>query len=286
MLGAIYGDIVGSVYEFNNIRTKDFELFNEKSKFTDDTVMMLAVANALVKFDEIVKIDDVFTSSKPNKWEDQKAPWRKDLNLFKNLLISEMHKLGDKFSNAGYGGHFRFWLKEKQTEPYGSYGNGSAMRVSPMAWYANSLKECLDFAKASAEVTHNHPEGIKGAVVTAGATYLARTGATMDEIKAFVAKYYEINFTLDEIRPTYEFNETCQDTVPQAMQAFFESTSFEDAIRNAISIGGDSDTLAAITGAVAEAYYGMTEREMRNVTTILDRTLLKILEDFRKRFVN
>ena len=197
-----------------------------------------------------------------------------------------MHTTGEKYPRAGYGGRFRFWFKEKQTEPYGSYGNGSTMRVSPVACYANSLEECFDFAKASAEMTYNHPEGIKGAVITAGATYLARTGVTLDEIKAFVAKHYKIDFTLDEIRPTYEFNETCQDTVPQAMQAFFESTSFEDAIRNAISIGGDSDTLAAITGAVAEAYYGMTEREVRNVTTILDRTLLKILEDFRKRFVN
>ena len=286
MLGAIYGDIVGSVYEFNNIKTKDFELFNEKCKFTDDTVMTLAVANALVKFDQIVNIDDVFTSSKPNKLEYPKAPWRKDLNLFKTLLISEMHTLGDKYPNAGYGGHFRFWLREKQIEPYGSYGNGSAMRVSPVAWYANSLEETIDFAKASAEVTHNHPEGIKGAVVTAGATYLARKGASMEEIKAFVAKYYKIDFTLDVIRPTYEFNETCQDTVPQAMQAFFESNSFEDAIRNAISIGGDSDTLAAITGAVAEAYYGMSEKEVQAaVIDRLDPTLLKILEDFLERFV-
>lgn len=285
MLGAIYGDIVGSVYEFNNIRTKNFELFSEKSKFTDDTVMTLAVANALVKFDEVMKIDGIFTSEKPNRWEDPDASWKVHLNLFKTLLISEMHTLGDKYPNAGYGGHFRFWLREKQTEPYGSYGNGSAMRVSPVAWYANSLEECLDFAKASAEVTHNHPEGIKGAVVTAGAAYLARTGAKMDDIKAFAAKYYKIDFTLDEIRPTYQFNETCQDTVPQAMQAFFESISFEDAIRNAISIGGDSDTLAAVTGAVAEAYYGMSEREAQNVTKRLDPMLLKILNDFQKRFV-
>ncbi|MBE6597510.1 MAG: ADP-ribosylglycohydrolase [Ruminococcaceae bacterium] len=262
MLGAIYGDIVGSVYEFNNIRTKNFELFSEKSKFTDDTVMTLAVADALLHLDKA-----------------------RDIERFKNILIEKMHCYGDKYPHAGYGGHFRFWLSEKQTEPYGSYGNGLAMRVSPVAWYANSLEECLDFAKASAEVTHNHPEGIKGAVCTAGATYLARTGATIDEIKTFVAKYYEINFTLDEIRPTYEFNETCQDTVPQAMQAFFESTSFEDAIRNAISIGGDSDTLAAITGAVAEAYYGMTDMEVQEVTSRLDQTLLKILTDFRNKFI-
>ena len=196
-----------------------------------------------------------------------------------------MHTTGEKYPRAGYGGRFRFWLKEKQTEPYGSYGNGAAMRVSPVVWYANSLEEAIDFAQASAEVTHNHPEGIKGAVVTAGATYLAKTGATMDEIKAFVGEHYKIDFTLDEIRPIYEFNETCQDTVPQAMQAFFESNSFEDAIRNAISIGGDSDTLAAITGSLAEAYYGMTDREEQSVTDRLDSTLLNILNDFRNRFV-
>ena len=134
MLGAIYGDIVGSVFEFNNIRTKNFEMFSEKSKFTDDTVMTLAVANALVKFDDVMKIDDIFTSDKPNKWEAPAAPWRVHLNLFKTVLISEMHTLGKKYPRAGYGGRFRFWLREKQTEPYGSYGNGSAMRVSPVAW--------------------------------------------------------------------------------------------------------------------------------------------------------
>ena len=274
MLGAIYGDIVGSVYEFNNIRTKNFELFSEKSKFTDDTVMTLAVANALVIFDEMTREENCLD-----------APSKNNLAYFKEILMSEMHKLGDKYPNAGYGGHFRFWLREKQTEPYGSYGNGSAMRVSPVAWYANSLEECLDFAKASAEVTHNHPEGIKGAVVTAGATYLARTGATMDEIQEFVAKYYKIDFTLDEIRPIYEFNETCQDTVPQAMEAFFESDSFEDAIRNAISIGGDSDTLAAITGAVAEAYYKMSKDEISQVMLRLDERLSKILNGFMKKII-
>lgn len=281
MLGAIYGDIVGSVFEFNNIKTKKFELFSEKSKFTDDTVMTLAVANALMVFDELKENVPVFVSTE----NELVFPPKNDISLFKDTLVEEVHKLGAKYPHAGYGGRFRVWLREKQTEPYESYGNGSAMRVSPVAWYANSLEEAIDFAKASAEVTHNHPEGIKGAVVTAGATYLARTGATMDEIKTFVAKYYKIDFTLDEIRPTYEFNETCQDTVPQAMQAFFESTSFEDAIRNAISIGGDSDTLAAITGAVAEAYYGMTEREAKEVTSRLAPTLLNILNDFRNRCI-
>jgi len=262
MLGAIYGDIVGSVYEFNNIKTKNFELFCRKSEFTDDSVMTIAIADSLLQLGK-----------------------ERDSDCFKNILIEKMHYYGDKYPYAGYGGRFGLWLREKQTEPYGSYGNGSAMRVSPVAWYANSLEEAVYFAQASAEVTHNHPEGIKGAVVTAGATYLAKTGATMDEIKAFVGVYYKIDFTLDEIRPTYRFNETCQRTVPQAMQAFFESTSFEDAIRNAISIGGDSDTLAAITGAVAEAYYGMTEREKNEAAERLDPVLLKIVWDFKKRFI-
>ena len=274
MVGAIYGDIVGSVFEFNNIRTKDFELFSEKSKFTDDTVMTLAVANALVIFDEMTRGENCLD-----------APSKNNLAYFKEILISEMHTLGDKYPNAGYGGHFRFWLREKQTEPYGSYGNGSAMRVSPVAWYANSLEECLDFAKASAEVTHNHPEGIKGAVVTAGATYLARTGAEMEDIKAFVAKYYTIDFTLDEIRPTYKFNETCQGSIPQAMEAFFESTSFEDTIRNAISIGGDSDTLAAIAGAVAEAYYGMSLEQASKAKERLPAPLLEIHKAFCEKIM-
>ena len=272
MLGAIYGDIVGSVYEFHNIRTKEFELFSEKSFFTDDSVMTLAVANALKLYD--IMTDDISHSKSTEK------PWADSIDIFKTFLISEMHKLAEKYPNAGYGGRFVIWLFTDQREPYNSFGNGSAMRVSPVAWYADSLEQAIDFATASAEVTHNHPEGIKGAVVTAGAAYLARTGATMEEIKDFVSKYYKISFTLDEIRPTYRFNETCQETVPQALQAFFESVSFEDAIRNAISIGGDSDTLAAITGAVAEAYYGMSEKESSDVISRLDAELLNILESF------
>ena len=160
------------------------------------------------------------------------------------------------------------------------------MRVSPVAWFARSLKEVKELSYKVTSVTHNHPEGLKGAEATAVAIYLARTGHTKEEIREVMERdYYKLDFTLDEIRPTYEFNETCQDTVPQAMQAFFESNSFEDAIRNAISIGGDSDTLAAITGAVAEAYYGMTDREVLDATKRLDPALLKMLTDFRERFV-
>ena len=206
-----------------------------------------------------------------------------DLELFKHILIKSMHRYGQKYPYAGYGGRFSRWLAYEQTEPYGSYGNGSAMRVSPVAWYADSLEKAIAYATASAEVTHNHPEGIKGAVVTAGATYLARTGASMEQIKEFVGRYYDMSFTLDEIRPTYEFNETCQDTVPQAMQAFFESTSFEDAIRNGISIGGDSDTLCAICGAVAEAYYGLTAEEENQALSYLDKELKAIVLKFKNR---
>lgn len=257
MIGAIFGDIVGSVYEFDNVKTKEFQLFTDKCKFTDDTVMTVAVADALMQFDKV-----------------------SDLEAFKKVLIRTMHRYGKKYPCAGYGGHFRMWLRNKETAPYGSYGNGSAMRVSPVAWYANSLDEARSLAKASAEITHNHPEGVKGAVVTAGATYLARTGATMAEIKEFVSGYYDMNFTLDEIRPSYYFNETCQHTVPQAMQAFFESTSFEDTIRNGISIGGDSDTLCAICGAVAEAYYGMTEQEKAVAMSYLDEPMREVVRMF------
>ncbi len=260
MIGAIFGDIVGSVYEFDNIKTKEFELFTDKCGFTDDTVMTVAVADALMQFERIT-----------------------DLEAFKEGLIKTMHRYGKAYPYVGYGGYFGLWLMTEETEPYGSYGNGSAMRVSPVAWYASSLDEALALAKASAEITHNHPEGIKGAIVTAGATYLARIGATMAEIKEFVSAYYDMNFTLDGIRATYYFNETCQYTVPQAMQAFFESTSFEDAIRNGISIGGDSDTLCAICGAVAEAYYGLTEQEAGRALSYLDTPLLGVVSAFKSK---
>ncbi len=250
MIGAIFGDVVGSVYEFHNIKTKEFELFTDRCEFTDDTVMTVAVADALMQ-------------------------WKRKAGLkrFQKILIRAMHRYGSTYPEESYGGRFRLWLMKEETEPYGSYGNGSAMRVSPVAWYATSLDEALALAKASAEVTHNHPEGIKGAEVTAGATYLARTGATMEQIREFVSGYYCMDFTLDEIRPSYRFHETCQETVPQAIEAFLESNSFEDAIRNGVSIGGDTDTLCAITGAVAEAFYGMSEEETEKALSYLDESL-------------
>lgn len=198
MIGAIVGDVVGSIYEFDNIKTKDFELFDQDCIFTDDTVMTIAVGKAL-------------------------KLWNRngDIEKFKNILIEVMHDYGARYDDCGFGGHFFYWILKKRREPYNSYGNGSAMRVSPVAWFANSLEETKILAKASAEITHNHPEGIKGAVATTVAIYLARKGKSKEEIRQHILEnYYKIDFTLDSIRPTYEFDESCQGSVPQAMHLF------------------------------------------------------------------
>ena len=260
MTGAIIGDIVGSRFEFHNHKSKDFTLFTPKCFFTDDTVMTLAVANSLNKYETVTDY--------------------KDLKL---TLIKSMHEIGNHYPNCGYGGRFYGWIRNRRTTPYNSYGNGSAMRVSPVGWYAKSLDEAEKLAKATAVVTHNHPEGIKGAVSVAGAIYLARTGNTMNEIRKHVSRFYKIDFTLNQIRPTYGFYETCQDSVPQAFEAFFESVSFEDSIRNAISIGGDSDTIAAITGSVAEAFYGIDNKLKETAVSYLDERLLKIYNEFNNK---
>ena len=264
MIGAILGDIVGSIYEFDNIKTKEFELFDKECFFTDDSVMTIAVSEALMQYENIDAAN---------------------VEEFKENLITVMHEIGTNYPDCGYGGHFFVWIFRNKREAYNSFGNGSAMRVSSVGWYAKTLEEAKLIAKATAEVSHNHPEGIKGAVATAGAVFLARTGATMDEIKNYISGYYNIDFTIDEIRPDYTFDVTCQGTVPQAMQAFFESTSFEDAIRNAISIGGDSDTLAAITGSVAEAYYGISDDLKETALSYLDDRLLDITERFEEKYI-
>ena len=261
MIGAIIGDVVGSRFEFDNCKSKDFEMFNTECDFTDDSVMTLAIAKALMMHDKIT-----------------------DYVLFKKELVEVVHEVGRRYPQCGYGGRFLKWMMYNCTEPYNSYGNGSAMRVSPVGWFANSLSECEKLATATAEVTHNHPEGIKGAVSVAGAIYLARTRKRMDIIKEYVKRFYDIDFTLDEIREDYDFYEICQKTVPQAFEAFFESTSFEDAIRNAISIGGDSDTIAAITGSIAEAFYGVDEDIKETALKYLDNYLLEIAENFENKF--
>lgn len=260
MIGAIIGDIVGSRFEFDNYRAKDFEFLTHKCFFTDDSVMSLAVCEALMHC---------------------KADYS-DLN---NETIESMRRIGRSYPHCGYGGSFHRWMYSNNPQPYNSYGNGAAMRVSGCGYAANSIAEAVALSKAVTEITHNHPEGLKGAEATTIAVYMARTGNSLMAIRDCIVKnYYPINFTLDSIRDTYQFNETCQDTVPQALEAFFESTSFEDAIRNAISIGGDSDTLAAITGAVAEAYYGVPNNIRKHALKFLDDRLLKILLEFENMY--
>jgi ADP-ribosylglycohydrolase len=260
MLGAIIGDIVGSRFEWNNNKTKHFELLNDKCFFTDDTVMTLAIAKAILHS-------------------------KSDYSDLSSLSIKYMQEVGRNYPSCGYGGAFGLWVFSNNPKPYNSFGNGAAMRVSPVGFVAKSLDQAISLSKKVTEVTHNHPEGIKGAEATAVAIYLARNGYNINDIKNYIDKhYYKMNFTLDEIRDTYKFNETCQDTVPQAIMAFLESTSFEDAIRNAISIGGDSDTLAAITGGIAEACYGIPKEIRNKALTYLDKRLLNILLDFENKY--
>lgn len=266
MLGAIVGDIVGSIYERRNIKTKDFPLFGSRCSFTDDTVMTCAVAEAVMNGGE-----------------------RED-------FIKAMKKYGRLYPNVGYGGKFRVWLFSDGSAPYGSFGNGSAMRVSPCAWAAecDSVSKaelpdrCRDLARLSAEVTHNHPEGVKGAVATADAIFLCRcyfgdSSMESSEKKRLIKEHiereygYDLSKTLDEIRPSYRFDVSCQGSVPQAITAFLESTDFEDAIRNAISIGGDSDTIAAITGSMAEATYGIPDRIKEKACSYLDEPLRAVV---------
>lgn len=264
MVGAFIGDVVGSVYEFNNLKTTDFPLFTKKNRFTDDSVMTLALTKAFLETD--LKAESC------------------RVERFKENLISAMHEMGHKYPDAGYGGRFSYWLINRNRKPYNSFGNGSAMRVSPCGWVFQTLEETESFAKASAEVTHNHPEGIKGAVAVAGAIFLARTGHSKEEIKAYAEKYYEFDFSLDDIRPYYTFDVSCQGSVPQALQAFFESENFENSIRLAISIGGDSDTIGAITGSVSEAYYGVNSEMREAVLGYFDDYQREILFAFEDEF--
>ncbi len=239
--GAIVGDIVGSVYEFNNIKTKEFPFFGKGCFATDDSIMTLAIAEALAEAAEAGRFDGMTDDE-----------WRA-------AFQTSMRRVGRPYPTCGYGGRFFDWMYSDDPQPYNSRGNGSAMRVSPVAWFARSMEECERLARLTAEPTHNHPDGVAGAQATAGATYLALHGASKDEIKAYVEKYYKVDFTLDAIRAEYHFGHfqaLCEGTVPYAVEAFLESTDFEDCIRNTVSIGGDTDTLAAISGAIAEAFYG------------------------------
>lgn len=256
MFGAIAGDVIGSYYEHYPTKRLDFDLFPEQATFTDDTVLTLAVAQWLLNE--------------------------------RTELASIFHRFVQKYPDAGYGTSFLSWANCTRTEPYESWANGSAMRVSPVAYAASSLDETLALAKLSAEVTHNHPDGIRGAQSVAAAVYLARTGASKAEIQAYIEEHflYDCSTPLAQIRPRYLFDVSCTGSVPQAIRSFLESTSFESAIRNAISLGGDADTMACIAGAIAEPFYGSVPIDIRNkVTSYLPPHLIKLAQEFTGRFV-
>lgn len=260
MYGAILGDIIGSPFEFDRgNKSKDFPLFSKESHFTDDTVMTIAVAEAFMD-----------------------AQGAKDIEWIRRRLITSMQHYGRLYPHAGYGGMFRHWLRAKYPQPYGSYGNGSAMRVSSVAWLYDDLDTVRSMARLSAEVTHNHHEGIKGAEAIASAIFLARTGSTKATIKAYIEGQfcYDLSRTCDEIRPSYHHVESCQETVPEAITAFLEGESFEDVIRTAVSLGGDCDTLTCIAGAIAEGFYGVPEKLKQECRNRLPQQLLEVLQQF------
>ncbi|MBR5915966.1 MAG: ADP-ribosylglycohydrolase family protein [Spirochaetia bacterium] len=261
MYGAILGDIVGSPYEFEPINTTDFPLLSDDSMFTDDSVMTIAVADVLLG---------------AGKNPDEKA--------VKMALIKSFKKWGAKYPFAGYGGQFHHWLFSDMTEPYYSFGNGSAMRVSAAGWLYDTMEMTRKAARWTAEITHNHPFGIDGAEATAAAIFMARNGKSKQEIKDYIKEEfgYNLDRTCDQIRPDYGFDESCQGTVPEAIVAFLDSKDYEDAIRLAVSLGGDADTLACITGGIAEAYYGMSPKLIQACRDSLMPDMLAVLDRFDK----
>ncbi len=255
MLGAIAGDMIGSIYEWNPIKTKNFPLLGAHCRFTDDTVLTVATADVL---------------------------------LHGGTYAERYREYARRYPQAGYGASFQRWAQAADPKPYGSFGNGSAMRVSAVGWALSDLPSVWEEAKHSAEATHNHPEGIKGAQATAAAVFLGRQRAAKEEMKAYLQREfsYDLSRTLEEIRPPYRFDVTCQGTLPATILCFLESTGYEDAIRNAISLGGDSDTLACITGAMAEAFYGPIPHSIAQwALEKLDAPLRVITEEFRSRFM-
>ena len=258
MLGAIAGDIIGSVHERGKVKTKDFPLFVEGSNFTDDTVLSVAVADAIM-----------------------------NNRLVEGSYVSTLKQYGKDYFSVGYGASFKQWIVADTTTPYNSWGNGSAMRVSPVGFAFDDVDTVLDIAAQTAVVTHNHPEGVKGAQATAAAVLLARQGRSKADIKAYVEQSfgYDLSRSLDEIRPSYTFHVSCQKSVPESIIAFLESTDFEDALRNAISLGGDADTMAAITGGIAEAFYeGVPDEIATEVLKRLDNPLKQMTLQFCDRY--
>ena len=260
MIGAIIGDIVGSRFEWNNYRAKDFELFTDACFPTDDSIMTVAVGKAILDCE--------------GAYGDLSAK-----------TVSCMQKLGRRYPHCGYGGRFYHWIFSNDPQPYYSFGNGAAMRVSAVGFAARNIDEVKTLSRAVTAISHDHPEGLKGAESVAMAIFLARQSKTKQQIRDYIEQnYYKIGFTLDEIRGTYEFNETCQNTVPQAFEAFFEAKDFEDAIRNAVSVGGDSDTLAAITGSIAEAYFGVPFDLRKKAESYIDNDTFRPVHTWLKRF--
>lgn len=260
MIGAIIGDIVGSRFERENHKSTDFELFTEKCSFTDDTAMTLAVAKALLES-------------------------RGDWSTLSRNAVKDMQKIGRRYPNCGYGRAFGLWLHGQDPKPYGSFGNGAAMRISPVAYAANSQMECVLLSDEVTKVSHNHPEGMRGARAVAVATWAARHKMSKPEIQKLIeTEYYNLDFTIDELRPHYRFDPFCKGSVPQAIKAFLESNDFENAIRLAVSIGGDSDTIAAIAGGIAGAYYGVPETLAIQAARYLPQYLLDILEEFEATY--
>jgi ADP-ribosylglycohydrolase len=254
MIGAIAGDIIGSVYEWDGIKTKEFDLFSDDCFFTDDTVLTVALADTLLTG----------------------IPYAENLKRFYRW-----------YPDCGYGASFRRWAEGEESEPYMSWGNGSAMRISPVGYVFKDIDTVLKKAEEFTAVTHNHPEGIKGGQAAAAAIFLARTGSSKDEIRDFIESRfgYDLDRHVDDIRPDYTFDETSQGTVPQAIVSFLDSTGYEDAVRNAISLGGDSDTLACIAGGIAQAFYGgVPEHIQQRVYTILDNRLAGITRSFIERY--
>ncbi len=254
MIGAIAGDIIGSRHECIATKTTDFELFNRGCNFTDDTVLTVAVADYL---------------------------------LYGGSYREKFHEYFHAYPQAGYGGMFYHWAARRESDPYNSWGNGSAMRVSPVGFAFDTMERVLAEARKSAEVTHNHPEGIRGAQAVAAAIFLVRQGEEKREVRKYVEREigYDLSQSLEEIRPQYSFNGSCQETVPQAIIAFLESNDYEDAVRKAISLGGDADTLACITGGIAEAYYkGVPQAIAKSALSMLDERLKSVTDEFRRRF--
>lgn len=276
------GDIIGSVYEHNTIKTKDFELFGRNNDFTDDTVMTVAVAEGYMFF-----LRDYYpeyykgrnSTDKPFALEEDKIP------VLKDYIVRSMVFYGRKYPYAGYGGNFRRWLKYKH-EPYFSWGNGSAMRTSSAGWMFDDITTVRQMAAIQSEVSHNHPAGIIGAEAVASAIFLARTGSSKDEIREYITKEfgYDLDRTVDRIRPGYNFDVSCQGSVPEAIISFLDGEDFEDTVRNAISLGGDADTLGAMAGSIAEAYFGVPEELKAKCETYLPEIMLQTLHTFSERW--